>query len=339
MHRITKPIGHAHQDHIDPQERAKIKRILISRPNNRLGNLLLITPLVQEINETFPDSKIDLFVRGGLAKILFANYDSIDRIIELPGKPFKHLLQYLCSWRDLRKQTYDLVINVDGESSSGRLSTLVAKSRHKIFGDVPVSEGNCPHMAKKPVYQLRDYLNSKGFTDCSQNVATLNLNLSSAELTQGKKLLTKLVQNNKPTIAIFTYATGAKCYPESWWTPFYQKLQQAFPHHNIIEVLPKENVSQISFAAPVFLSNDVREIGSLIANTEVFIGADSGIMHLASASKIPTVGLFSVSDEHKYQPYGNDSISINTNTYDADAAIGMIRDVVYKNSLRYCDFS
>jgi ADP-heptose:LPS heptosyltransferase len=39
-------------------------------------------------------------------------------------------------------------------------------------------------------------------------------------------------------------------------------------------------------------SKDVREIGALMANTEVFIGGDSGIMHLASASKVSTVGLF-----------------------------------------------
>jgi predicted Rossmann-fold nucleotide-binding protein len=57
-------------------------------------------------------------------------------------------------------------------------------------------------------------------------------------------------------------------------------------------VLPVENVSQIGFKAPTFYSKDVREIGALMANTEVFIGGDSGIMHLASASKVSTVGLF-----------------------------------------------
>lgn len=337
MRKLTQSVGDASEAH--PLEIAKINRILISRPNNRLGNLLLITPLIQEINETFPQAKIDLFVRGGLAKIVFANYQNIDRIIALPGKPFDHLIQYFSSWRELRKQSYDLVINVDGESSSGRLSTRWARSKHKIFGDIPVSDGKCVHMARKPAYQLRAYLSGNRFDLCNQNVATLNLNLSAAELTKGKILLRKLVANNKPTIAIFTYATGAKCYPESWWRPFYQKLQDGFPHYNIIEILPKENVSQINFSAPTFLSNDVREIGALMANTEVFIGADSGIMHLASASKIPTIGLFSASDPQKYEPYGNDSRSIDTNFYDADACIGIIRDVVYKNSLKYCDFS
>jgi hypothetical protein len=65
----------------------------------------------------------------------------------------------------------------------------------------------------------------------------------------------------------------------------YDRLKAEYSNYNIIEVLPVENVSQIGFKAPTFYSKDVREIGALMANTEVFIGGDSGIMHLASASK------------------------------------------------------
>jgi hypothetical protein len=69
-------------------------------------------------------------------------------------------------------------------------------------------------------------------------------------------------------------------------------IKSRVSNYNIIEVLPVENVSQMGFKAPTFYSKDVREIGALMANTEVFIGGDSGIMHLASASKVSTVGLF-----------------------------------------------
>jgi ADP-heptose:LPS heptosyltransferase len=82
---------------------------------------------------------------------------------------------------------------------------------------------------------------------------------------------------------------------------------------NFIEVLPIEKISQLSFKIPSYYSRNVREIGSLIANTDVFIGADSGIMHLASAVKTPTIGLFSVTNEQTYGPYDNSSTGINTN--------------------------
>ena len=73
---------------MDLTTKADIKRILICRPNHRLGNLLLITPLLQEVIETFPSAKIDLFVKGGIAPSLFLNYSNIGRIIQLPRRPF-----------------------------------------------------------------------------------------------------------------------------------------------------------------------------------------------------------------------------------------------------------
>ena len=53
-------------------------------------------------------------------------------------------------------------------------------------------------------------------------------------------------------------------------------------------------------------------MGAIIKNTSVFIAADNGVMHLASASLTPTVGFFSVTDPDIYAPYGNGSVALNT---------------------------
>src|SRR5690606_39908608 len=81
---------------------------------------------------------------------------------------------------------------------------------------------------------------------------------------------------------------------------------------SIVEILPFENVSQIDFAVPAFYSRYVRDIGAVIANTDVFVGADSGMMHLASAAQTPVVRLLSITDPARYGPYGNDSVAIDT---------------------------
>src|SRR6218665_1893086 len=75
----------------------KIKRVLISRPNHRLGNILLVTPLVQEIEAIWPDAEIDVFVGGGAAPSVFEQYKSVKKYIRLPQKPFKSLGKYLKS--------------------------------------------------------------------------------------------------------------------------------------------------------------------------------------------------------------------------------------------------
>lgn len=333
MHRITKNIGVSHiSKNIDLTKKVKIKKILICRPNHRLGNLLLITPLIQEVIAIFPDCEIDLFIKGNLGPILYKNYENVNRIIKLPRKPFEHLINYCIAWISIKKGHYDLVINGDKNSSSGRLSTQIANSKYKVFGDVKkdiqLKYKDYEHTAKYPIYILRDYLTMLGFIENDMQIPTLNLKLSPFEISEGLKILRKLVNNEKKTICVFTYATGNKCYSEFWWTKFYERLKTECKDYNIIEVLPIENVSQIAFKAPTFYSKDIREIGSVMANTKLFIGADSGIMHLASSSQTTTVGLFSVTNQIKYQPYGNNSVAINTNVSDTNECIKIINRIL-----------
>lgn len=316
MRNLTKNIGKPKSESgIILVDKSEIKRVLICRPNARLGNLLLISPLVKEVAETFPNCKIDLFVKGPLAPIIFENYDVVYKTIHLPKKPFKNLLEYIKVWISITKQPYDMAINVDQNSSSGRLAVRFSKAKYKFYGDLEndrqQTKSDYEHIAKYPVYNFRHYLTKLGLKESNKIVEPIDLKLTPFELSEGKKILSTLNSNNsKKTICIFTFATGTKCLSEDWWENFYASLKNQYTDYNIIEILPIENVSQIAFKAPTFYSKDIREIGSLIANTEIFIGADSGMMHLASSVQTPTVGLFSVSNLKKYEPYDNCSIGV-----------------------------
>jgi ADP-heptose:LPS heptosyltransferase len=332
MRRLTKNIGSAHFDKSADITKIAVKKVLICRPNPRLGNQLLMTPLLQEVVATFPDCEIDLFVNGNAAPSIFQNYKNIRQIVRLPRKPFKELLNYFKGWMAIKKYKYDIVINVVKNSSSGRLSAQFANAQFKFFGDdiddLLFKHDDYEHIAKYPVYNFRHYLQLLGFPENQNPIPPLNLKLDSAEIEQAKQVLYKIVQNDTKVICIFTFATGAKCYPPSWWLPFYEALKIAFPSYTIIEVLPVENVSQIDFVAPTFYSKDIREIAALIANTEIFIGADSGMMHLASTSLTPTVGLFSVTNEKMYAPYGNGSVAIDTNKTSTQESIEIINKIL-----------
>jgi ADP-heptose:LPS heptosyltransferase len=66
----------------------------------------------------------------------------------------------------------------------------------------------------------------------------------------------------------------------------------------------------------------------VIANSALFIGADSGIMHLASSSHAPTVGLFSITNPEAYGPYGGKSIGIDTSRMAIDECLTTINKII-----------
>lgn len=323
MRSITKSVG---SSYTEPKKGdivfSEIKRVLIIRPNHRLGNQLLLTPLVQEVINTFPGCTIDLFVKGGVAHPVFENYKEIDNIIKLPRKPFDNVFKYAKSWLSIKKKTYDLVINADKNSSSGKLLTQLAKAKIKVFGEVDESikskYADHEHISKYPIYNLRHYLSKLGFENIQTEVPLLDIKLNDEELSKGEEILKGIIKNDKRTICIYTNATGAKCYSEDWWDAVYSRLLKEYPDYNIIEMLPIENISKINFKAPNFYSQDIREMGAIINNTSVFVSADNGVMHLASASQVPIVGFFSRTNTKIYGSYGNGSVALNTNETNID---------------------
>jgi len=334
MRSITKNVG---SSYTEPKKGSlkieDVKRVLIIRPNHRLGNQLLLTPLVQEVLNTFPNSEIDLFVKGGVAYPVFENYSRVSKIIQLPRKPFNNLFKYAKSWISVKSKSYDLVINGDKNSSSGRLLTNLAKAKLKIFGDVDVdiqkNFSDHKHISKYPIYNLRSNLKRLGFPENKSPLPVLDIKLSTDEIEKGKVILDGIIKNHKKTICIYTNATGDKCYSETWWETFYERLQREYPDFNIIEMLPIENISKINFKAASFYSEDIREMAGIIKNTSIFIAADNGVMHLASATLTPCIGFFSVTDENVYAPYGNGSVAFNTNHTNIDDWIKGVNGILH----------
>ena len=54
------------------------------------------------------------------------------------------------------------------------------------------------------------------------------------------------------------------------------------------------------------------EICSVLKKCNLFIGNDSGLMHLSASLDIPTIGLFGPSDIEQYHPWGKCTLGIKT---------------------------
>uniref|UniRef100_UPI00404A4140 glycosyltransferase family 9 protein n=1 Tax=Flavobacterium sp. TaxID=239 RepID=UPI00404A4140 len=333
---LTKSVGkqfRSLEDVHQIKDLSAIKNILIIRPNHRLGNTILFTPLVKEVTQIFPNATIDLFVKGEVSKIVFKKYATVKNHISLPKKHFKEFFKYLKAWFTLLFSKYDLVINVEASSSSGKLATKISNSKYKIYGteldNLTHFNDEQKHFAKLPIYKLRHFISKTANEIFTKEIPNLDLYLDEKEIENGLQNLNRIIEDkNKKTIAVYTFATGNKCYSKEWWKEFYEKLVLKHPNYNFIEVLPIENVSQINFIAPTYYSKDIREMAATIKNTALFITADNGIMHLACSTDTKIVGLFSVTKMEKYGPYGNSKIGIDTNKNSIDQCIEKIEQLL-----------
>jgi ADP-heptose:LPS heptosyltransferase len=68
-----------------------IHRVLVCRPNHRLGNTVLITPLLAEIEALYPGAEIDVVSGGNVGEQLFVERFHVRRVYSLPRKVARHL--------------------------------------------------------------------------------------------------------------------------------------------------------------------------------------------------------------------------------------------------------
>lgn len=310
--------------------KAGIHRILVCRPNHRLGNTILLSPLLQEIDACFPGAEIDIVSAGIAADTLLSPWFSVRSIMALPSRPVRHPWTCLALMRQLRRNRYELAIDACPASYSGRLMLGLCKARYKIGFPLSEASGSAlqgyladcpPHMAKRSVHLLRAARAGSPSTDWP----SLRVELRLEELERGRRALAAVVENvggrpDGPVIGVFSNATGVKRYPETWWADFIDTLRARYPGIRVVNVLAEHGRSQLPGAQAGFYSRNLRKLAAVLAGMDGFISADCGIMHLAAAVGTPTLGLFILPNQDKYGPYGPGNLALDASVGQGGAA-------------------
>jgi heptosyltransferase-3 len=304
-----------------------IHRVLICRPNHRLGNAILISPLLAEVEALYPGAEIDLVTGGSAAQNVFTNRFQIRQIFSLPQKIARHVFFTIGLLRQLRRNSYDLAIDACDGSQSGRLLLAMVKARYKLglpdgLGRGESAWNHLPwpeYFGHRGVFLLRTAYAGK----IDRAYPSPNIRLSEQELQQAGKALCAVLGESaqqprtQPVVGIFANATGAKRYSAEWWVEFVNVLQTLRPDLRIVDLVAEHGQTQLGGNFPSYYTRDLRRLASVIANMDAFISADCGVMHLAVAAGTPTLGLFSVTCAVKYGPCGHTHTAIGTNALSA----------------------
>jgi len=297
--------------------RTGIHRVLVCRFVHTLGDSLTLTPLLTELANVYPGAEVDVVSGCPIAEALYGAFPNVSTIHRLPRHVAGHMLASARTWHGMRRKRYDLVIDPDPQSQSGRLLALSAHATYSLGYVGPKKSGalthgvaispGLRHKAMTPVYLLRAALGGEPVPRVYPQPSLL---LTTAELEAGRQTMRRLfngaVQSvtTGPRIAIFANATRDKLLAHDWWQRFIDTLRDRVPGCEILEILPAFGKSMLGDRFPCFYSSDVRKMAAVIANMDAYVSADCGVMHLAWASGTPTVGLFRVTDPGEWGPFG-----------------------------------
>jgi heptosyltransferase-3 len=116
-----------------------IYHILVCRPNHRLGNMILVTPLIAELEQLYKGAETDIVAEGDIASDVFQSFSSVKNIYCLPRRGFKHPFVFLSKILKIRKTWYDLIIDPCLGSGFSRALTRVFKGTRKLGFDDQIS--------------------------------------------------------------------------------------------------------------------------------------------------------------------------------------------------------
>ncbi len=297
------------------------RSIAVVRPNHRLGNTVLLTPLVSELEARFPDSRIEIITTGSAAHAVFRQFKQVTAVHSFPARSFRDPVGVSHMLVAVKRRSYDLAIDPITHTRGGRFVLGWVRSRERIgfrwnrnLRDRMLTHAIDPvgapaHFAQVPLYLLQGSLRRSDAMSVERR--RLDLRLTPAERRAGEQRLAGSVgSSERPCIGIFANATGPKCFPPEWWRRVLQSLRRQAPALSLLEFIPLDRRPRLAGAVPGVFTEDLRLLAATMSATSLLVTADCGVMHLADAGGAHVAGLFRVSDPSRYGPTGPGSVAI-----------------------------
>ncbi len=304
-----------------------IKRILVIRINYRIGNILFTTPLLRALEQRFPDAKMDILIGASYPIPLLKGFRTVEKIFDFPRKLLKNPLNAYRYIQELRSHSYDLVLNLNTGSASDRGATFLARGTYKLgFNSkenwlplthvVDSPKGNI-HEALKPLTLMQAFGNKP--MDFSQY---MDIALSPEEHSNAKRELKKRLadqgymwEDGVKIIGMFRDARFEKKIDNDWWSQWYAQMKVLNPTAVFVDILSPDVPEKLSQELYFLSESNLRTLGAMLSQMNMFVCGDTGPMHLASASQVPTVALFKATAPELYGTLGKKDLSLSIGSH------------------------
>lgn len=295
---------------IDPSE---IKKILIIRLR-RIGDIIMTTPALSALRKGFPKAFISYVVEKPFRELV-EDHPELDKVIVLEKK--QGIRDFFKLIRSIRKEKYDVVLDFHGGPRAS-LITLLSKAKLKIGYRIKyrnfiyhIKISRKPETGK--LHSVENHINFiRALGVDSESIPALNL--PQAKKVETEKVKRFIKENEFEGYKIVTIHIGAGNEFRDWGINNWNKLISLLAKRPDVKIVligasedkkAEEEILKMSKGSTFTQVGklNLREVRELISYSSLFVGPDSGPMHIAASTSTPIVALFGPTLPANFSPW------------------------------------
>ncbi|MEI8005739.1 MAG: glycosyltransferase family 9 protein [Bacteroidota bacterium] len=274
-----------------------MKRILIIQTAS-IGDVILATPVIEGLRHAYSSAVIDILIKKGMEG-LFAGHPFLNRVI-IWDKTNKYR-DFLRILNEVRKQKYDLVVNIQRFFSTGMLTAFSGASASVGFSKNPLSflfTKSIPHKIGKGIHEVE------------RNMSLINELIAAADFSKEQGNRPRLYPSGADKARVLQFKASpyitispaslwfTKQYPVNKWVELIQSLPAEFKIYLLgsksdaglcEEIKSLSKNESLSILAG---SLNLLESAALMQDASMNYTNDSAPMHLASSVNAPTAVVY-----------------------------------------------
>jgi predicted lipopolysaccharide heptosyltransferase III len=293
------------------------KRVLIIKLRY-LGDVLLSTPVLAALRTAFPQARLSMLVNPGTEAMLAENPHLDEVLIVERGRSPLRQLRFVAA---LRRRRFDLVVDLTDGDRAAIVSRLTGAAVRVGFNRGDRWRGrlytHLVPMRQQPVSMVRQHLMALETLGIPVAPSPPVLNVRAAD--ESAALDALAAAEIAPAERFVAVHPGARWWFKSWPADRFAGLIDYIQGKLGLKVVLLGGDQEHGIATAILGHVEIGcrslvgrltllELAALLRRAALFIGNDSGPMHIAAAMGTPVIGLFGPSDPRMWGPAGQNHV-------------------------------
>jgi heptosyltransferase-1 len=315
-----------------PEAGSGIARLLIVRLS-AMGDVIHTLPAAQALRAAFPEAMIGWLIEERWAELLCApgaarrgprspQRPLVDWVHTVQLREWKKSLFTIATaqqiakvWNDVRSVHYDVAVDLQGAMRSAVLARWSGAGA--VCGAAEPREAPASLWYTRRGIERGTHVVERNFS-LAEAVAQQNLTMPGVEFPSDaraeEEMSRRLADAGVGEFAILN--PGAGWGAKRWPAERYGKVANALSKYGVRSVVNygpgEEDLARETEAASAGAARamkcSITELIALTRRARLFVGGDTGPMHLAAALRVPVVAIFGPTDPARNGPYGTRSV-------------------------------